>query len=82
MNMKIQEVKIEKWESVCLWGYLEEIGYTPTEEEIEDEEFWFAILEEAIEYYKDKDGWDCYVYIPPEDCGEPYGITVWYSLKG
>jgi len=76
------EVHVEMWESICLWHYLDEVGHHPSNEEIKDEDFWFATLFDAIEYYKERDGWDFYIYVPPEECGEPYGMTIWYSLLG
>lgn len=79
--MKRREVYIEKWEIGCLLHYLDEICYK-IDEEVIDDGFWYDVLIEAIEHYKEVDGWDFYIYVPPEECGEQFGMTIWYSLLG
>ena len=74
----LRDISIESWEvDPCLVSYLKEIGEEIPEEA--DEDFWWDVLWEAIEYYKKKDGWRGYIYVPPHVSGISMGATLWYK---
>jgi len=75
------QLKVEEWTSECLLSYLEERGEEISDEEMEDDDFWFAVLQEAINHVVREEKYDHVVYIPPSLCGVAYGITVFLKSK-
>jgi len=78
----LRNVDLEAWSvDPCLISYLREIGeeIPDFEDEEEEEAFWWDVLWDAIEYYKEKDGRRGYVWIPPSISGESFGMVLWYD---
>jgi len=62
----------EEWETFCIEDCLKG--------DEEDDDLFDLVLEKAEEIQKEE-GWNNFFYIPPEKCGVPLGITVFYKRK-
>jgi len=66
---------VEEWDSSCIEWYAEKKGYR-----LEEEDDWWDVMWEEVNEIIREEGWDGYVYIEPEECGVPYGITIFYKI--
>ena len=76
-NQLFRVEAIESWDPDCLFYYCEVKNIATPEDEEELDDFFWEILPDAIEWAMREDGYDAYIYVPPETSGVAYGVTIW-----